>query len=417
MQYRYYALGLMTTAYTLNFLDRQILAILQEPIKRELHLSDSQLGLLTGFTFALFYILLGLPIARWADRGIRRNILALAIGVWSFMTALCGLVHNYFQLLLARIGVGIGEAGGSPPAYSMISDIFPQKDRATAFGVYGMGVNLGILAGFLTGGWVNQFFGWRAAFLVAGIPGVLLALLVRATLKEPQRRYSAPETTEQAEKAPPVSEVLRHLWAYRTFRHMVFGTSLLSFAAYGMFNWFPSFLVRTYGMTTGVIGTWLALILGIGGALATLGGGYLSDRLGRRDARWYSWITVLAYLASLPLLFATFLVQDARVALLCFVIPGAVAQVCVPPLLAVTHNLVENRMRALSTAIVLFILNMLGLGLGPLAIGILSDHLAVTAGANSLRDAMLLLLPAATLWGLTHFLLAARHIRLEMKPA
>jgi len=416
VRYRYYALGLMTTAYTLNFLDRQILAILQEPIKRELHLSDSQLGLLTGFTFALFYILLGLPIARWADRGTRRSILALAIGVWSFMTALCGMVHSYFQLLLVRVGVGIGEAGGSPPAYSMISDIFPQKDRATAFGVYGMGVNLGMLAGFLTGGWVNQLFGWRAAFLVAGIPGVLLALLVRATLREPQRR-SAASIAGQTQTAPPVSDVLRQLWAHRAFRHMVFGTSLLSFAAYGMFNWFPSFLVRTYGMGTGVIGTWLALILGIGGALATLGGGYLSDRLGRRDARWYSWVTVLAYLISLPLLFATFLVEDSRLALLCFVIPGSVAQICVPPLLAVTHNIVENRMRALSTAIVLFILNMLGLGLGPLAIGVASDYLAASAGADSLRNAMLLLLPAATLWGLTHFLLAARYIKREMKTA
>lgn len=417
--YRYYALGLMTFAYTLNFLDRQILAILQEPIRKALQLSDSKLGLLTGFSFALFYVLLGLPIARWADRGVRRNIMSLAIGLWSAMTVLCGLAQTYVQLLLARVGVGVGEAGGSPPAYSMISDIFPQQDRATAYGVYGMGVNFGILAGFLTGGWVNQFFGWRVAFLVAGIPGVLLALLLRSTLQEPRRRTSPTLTVANAtaESAPPIAEVLRRLWAYRTFRHMVWGTSLLSFAAYGMFNWFPSFLIRTHGMSTGVIGSWLALILGIGGALATLGGGYLSDRLGRRDARWYSWVTVIAFCVSIPLLICTFLAADAPLALLCFVIPGSVAQICVPPLMAVTHNLVENRMRALSSAIVLFILNLLGLGLGPLAVGMLSDSFAASFGADSLRYAMAILLPVATLWGMTHFLLASRHIRREMAPA
>jgi MFS family permease len=411
-RYRYYALGLMTSAYMLNFLDRQILSILQEPIKRELQLSDSHLGLLTGFSFAVFYILLGLPIARWADRGIRRNIMALAIGVWSAMTTLCGFAQSYVQLLLARVGVGVGEAGGSPPAYSMISDIFPQQDRATAYGVYGMGLNLGILAGFLTGGWVNQFFGWRVAFFVAGIPGVLLALLVRATLAEPQRRQSVQAA---AQDAPPVGDVLRRLWAHRTFRHMVCGTSLLSFAAYGMFNWLPPFLARTHGLTTGIIGTWLALILGVGGAIATLAGGYLSDRLARRDVRWYSWVTVIAFALSVPLLVAGFLADDVRVALLCFILPGAVAQICVPPLMAVTHNLVENRMRALSSAIVLFILNMLGLGLGPLAVGIVSDALKATAGADSLRYAMLLLVPAATLWGLTHFLIASRYIGGEMR--
>jgi MFS family permease len=415
-RYRYYALGLMTSAYMLNFLDRQILSILQEPIKRELQLSDSQLGLLTGFSFAVFYILLGLPIARWADRGIRRNIMAVALGVWSAMTTLCGSAHSYFQLLLARVGVGVGEAGGSPPAYSMISDIFPQRDRATAYGVYGMGLNLGILAGFLTGGWVNQFFGWRVAFFVAGIPGVLLALIVRATLAEPQRRQSA-NAAASSQDAPPVADVLRRLWAHRTFRHMVWGTSLLSFAAYGMFNWLPPFLARTHGLTTGVIGTWLALILGVGGAVATFAGGYLSDRLARRDVRWYSWVTTIAFAISVPLQLAAFLADDVRVALLCFVIPGAMAQICVPSLMAVTHNLVENRMRALSSAIVLFILNMLGLGLGPLAVGIVSDALRPMAGENSLRYAMLLLVPAATLWGATHFLMAARYIREEMRTA
>jgi len=410
--YRYYALALLTTAYVLNFLDRQILAILQEPIKRELHLADSQLGLLTGFSFALFYVLLGLPIARWADRGVRRNIVALAVGVWSAMTTLCGLAQNYAQLLQARVGVGVGEAGGSPPAYSMISDMFPQRDRATAYGVYGMGVNLGILAGLLTGGWVNEYFGWRVAFLVAGIPGVLLALILRATLREPLRRSA--QLASASDRPPPVAEVLKVLWVHRTFRHMVWGTSLLSFAAYGMFNWLPPFLVRSHGLTSSAIGTWLALILGVGGAIATLAGGYSSDRLGRRDARWYSWVTTIAYAVSVPSMICAFLLSDSTLALLCLVIPGAVAQICVPPLMAVTHNLVDNRMRALSSAIVLFILNALGLGLGPLSVGILSDALRDSAGSNSLRQALLILVPLATLWGAGHFLYAARYLRHDL---
>jgi MFS family permease len=409
--YRYYALALLTTAYVLNFLDRQILAILQEPIKRELHLSDSQLGLLTGFSFALFYVLLGLPIARWADRGIRRNIISLAVGVWSAMTTLCGLAQNYTQLLLARVGVGVGEAGGSPPAYSMISDMFAQKDRATAYGVYGMGVNLGILAGLLTGGWVNEYFGWRVAFLVAGIPGVLLALILRATVREPLRR--SPQVSS-ADRPPPVAEVLKLLWARRTFRHMVWGTSLLSFAAYGMFNWLPPFLVRSHGLTSGAIGTWLALILGVGGAFATLAGGYLSDRFGRHDVRWYSWVTAIAFAISIPSMIGAFTLSDSTLVLLCLIVPGSVAQICVPPLMAVTHNLVDNRMRALSSAIVLFILNALGLGLGPLSVGMLSDALATSAGSDSLRQALLVLVPLATVWGAGHFLFAARYIRSDL---
>jgi MFS family permease len=409
--YRYYALGLLTTAYVLNFLDRQILAILQEPIKRELQLSDSQLGLLTGFSFALFYVLLGLPIARWADRGVRRSIIGLAVGVWSAMTTLCGLAQSYTQLLLARVGVGVGEAGGSPPAYSMISDMFPQQDRATAYGVYGMGVNLGILAGLLTGGWLNQYFGWRVAFLAAGIPGVVLAVILRTTLREPLRRSAQ---LPAAAERPLIADVIRVLWAARTFRHMVWGTSLLSFAAYGMFNWLPPFLVRSHGLTSGAIGTWLALILGVGGATATLAGGYLSDRLGRRDPRWYSWVTVIAYAIAVPSMICAFLIADSTLALLCLVIPGAVAQICVPPLMAVTHNLVHNRMRALSSAIVLFILNALGLGLGPLSVGTLSDALRASAGNDSLRQALLVLVPLATVWGAGHFLFAARHLRSDL---
>jgi MFS family permease len=414
--YRYYALGLLIAAYTCNFLDRQVLTILQEPVKRELHLSDAQLGLLTGFGFACFYIILGLPVARWADRGVRRDITALAIGVWSLMTVCSGLARSYLQLLGARIAVGVGEAGGSPPAYSMLSDIFPARQRATALGAYGMGLNLGILTGFLAGGWLNQVVGWRAAFFVAGAPGLLIAILLRTTVAEPQRVQRIESGTD-TECTPSAASVVRLLWGRRTFRHMVAGGSLLSFAAYGMFNWMPSFLVRAHGMTTAAVGTSLALIIGVGGAAATVGVAFLSDRLGRQDARWYAWLTIISGLVSIPLLVVALTVEDGRMALLYFAIPGAFAAVCVPPLMAVTHALVANRMRALSSAIVLFILNLVGLGLGPVTVGFVSDRLAPAAGVGSLRLAMLFLLPAAIAWGIAHFFLATRCIRSEMSAA
>ncbi|MDG1001444.1 MAG: MFS transporter, partial [Pseudomonadales bacterium] len=207
---KYYALGLLTIVYSFNFIDRQLLSILQESIKEELLLSDSQLGLLTGFAFAVFYVTAGIPIARFADRSNRRNIIAFSVGLWSLMTALSGLVQNYAQLLIARIGVGVGEAGGSPPSHSIISDIFPVESRASAISFYSTGVNLGILFGFLLGGWLNEFFGWRTAFFVVGAPGIIIAIIVRFTLKEPIRGLS--ENKQVTQDAVPFKEVLLVLW-------------------------------------------------------------------------------------------------------------------------------------------------------------------------------------------------------------
>ena len=214
----YYALGLLTVVYSFNFIDRQLLAILQESIKADLSLSDSQLGLLTGFAFAVFYVTAGIPIARWADHSNRRNIVALALFLWSFMTALSGLAQNYIQLLLARIGVGVGEAGGSPPSHSIISDIFPAGKRASALGFYSTGVSFGILFGFLFGGWLNEFFGWRVAFFVVGAPGIALALLVRHSLREPLRGMAEQRTVSS--EAVTIRQVITLLWSRLSFRHL-----------------------------------------------------------------------------------------------------------------------------------------------------------------------------------------------------
>ena len=412
--YRYYALGLLTLTYAINFIDRQILAILQEPIKLELGLSDSQLGLLTGFAFAMFYVVCGIPIARWADRGVRRSIISLAITFWSVMTGLCGLAQNYFQLLLARIGVGVGEAGGSPPAHSMISDIFPPAERATALSTYSVGINIGILVGFLMGGWLNEFFGWRVAFLAVCVPGLLVALILRMTLAEPQRGLSENQVISQAaDDAPSFKEVVVKLWSLRTFRHLAFASALVATATYAQINWLPSYLIRTHGMSTGEIGTWLALLAGVLGGIGTFLGGYLADRLGKFDLRWYAWIPSIAFALAIPMVAFTFLADSGVKALLFHALPAAIGSIFVGPVVAVTHGMVSNKMRALASAIYYLILNLIGLGLGPLMAGVLSDLLAPTYGVDSLRYALLLIAPAMFTWGAVHFFWASLHIRQE----
>ncbi len=415
-RHRYFALSMLMTAYVFNFVDRQILAILQEPIKQELLLSDTQLGLLTGFAFAVFYVVMGLPIARWADRGNRRNIIALAVGVWSLFTAMAGIVTSYTQLLLVRMGVGVGEAGCSPPSHSMISDIFSRYERATAIGLYTVGVNIGILLGFLAGGWLNEFFGWRVAFFAVGIPGVILAICIRLFLHEPRRGRSEPEVAaiNSDDAAPSLSEVFSMLWRLRTFRYMAFAAAFIAFAGYGLLNWLPSFFIRVHGLSTGTVGTWFALILGIGGGLGTWLVGYFSDRLGRRDERWYLWLTAITIAVYLPLLIGIFLVANPTLGLLLYIVPGVFLTTYLPPIIAVTHNLVPNRMRALASAIVYLILNLIGLGLGPVSIGFISDLLASTMGNDGLRYAMLIVIPTAAVLGIIFLLLGARSIRADI---
>lgn len=412
---KYYVLGLLTIVYSFNFIDRQLLAILQEAIKADLSLSDGQLGLLTGFAFAVFYVTAGIPIARWADRSNRSRIIAASLFIWSFMTALSGAAQNYLQLLLARIGVGVGEAGGSPPSHSIISDIFPPTSRATALGFYSTGVSFGILFGFLLGGWLNEFFGWRIAFAVVGIPGVLLAIVVWMTLPEPIRGLS--EKKQATDDQPTFMEVLGLLWSRLSFRHMAAGAALNAFASYSSSNWSASFMIRTHGMTTGELGTYLAMIMGFGGAIGVFFGGYIADRLSPRDKRWYVWVPSIAGFLSVPFITAIYLVDNAYAALACMVIPGVMANVYLGNAIATTHSLVGLRMRALSSAVLFFILNMIGLGLGPWFVGLLSDSLASTHGSESLRNAMLYLLPIVSLWSATHFFLAGRTLRADLAAA
>ena len=411
----YYALGLLTVVYSFNFIDRQLLAILQESIKADLSLSDSQLGLLTGFAFAVFYVTAGIPIARWADHSNRRNIVALALFLWSFMTALSGLAQNYIQLLLARIGVGVGEAGGSPPSHSIISDIFPAGKRASALGFYSTGVSFGILFGFLFGGWLNEFFGWRVAFFVVGAPGIALAVLVRYSLREPLRGMAEQRTVSS--EAVTTRQVIKLLWSRMSFRHLALAAALNAFVGYSVSSWSASFFIRSHGMTTGELGTWLAMIIGLGGAFGVFFGALLADRLAPRDKRWYVWLPALSCLVIAPFSAAVYLVEQPYVALALLVVPGLLHNVFLGNTLAITHGMVGLRMRAMSSAILFFIINIIGLGAGPWSVGILSDYLTPSLGSEALRNAMLLLSPPVMLWSATHFYLASRTLRQDLDAA
>jgi len=412
---RNYALVLLTVVYSFNFIDRQLLSVLQESIKVDLSLSDSQLGLLTGFAFAMFYVTAGIPIARWADRGNRRNIVAMSVGIWSFMTAISGLVQNYSQLMAARIGVGIGEAGGSPPSHSIVSDIFPPAKRASALAFYSMGVNIGILFGFLLGGWLNEYFGWRVAFMVVGFPGILLAFLVRFSIKDPIRGLLENKKVSDAQAS--FMEVVSLLWTRRTFRYMALAGGLNAFAGYGHVSWATSFFIRSHEMSTGEIGTWLAISSGLLAAIGVFGGGLLADKLAPRDKRWYVWLPAIATLLCVPPMFVVYLAGNQYVALIFAFIPGLLHNVYLGCSIATAHGLVGLRMRATASAILLLVLNIVGLGLGPFLVGFLSDSFAPSYGSESLRYAMVTLLPAIMLMSTGFFFYAARTIRDDLEKA
>lgn len=411
---RRYVLGVLVVVYSFNFIDRQILSILLEPIKAELGLSDAQLGLLTGFAFAAFYATLGIPIARHADRSNRRNLIALALTVWSAMTALSGLAQNFWHLLIARIGVGVGEAGCSPPAHAIIADYYPVERRATALGIYALGIPFGILFGFLAGGWINEFFGWRAAFFVVGIPGLLLAVLVRLTVREPPRGLA--EGRSGAAEQPTMLETARFLWSRSSFRHLALGGALTAFVGYAFTSWMPSFLVRSHGMTTGEIGTWLGLILGIPGGIGIVLGGYLADRLGGRDARWYMWIVAVALTVTVPFSAAVFLADTPAIALALFGVPVLLGNFYQATTFSQAQGLVGLRMRAVAAAILLFILNIIGLGLGPYLVGVLSDAMSDRFGIESLRYA-LFAASFVNLWAAAHYYVAGRHLKGDLAAA
>ena len=389
--YRAYALGLLVVVYIFNFIDRSILGILVEPIKQDLGVSDTMMGFLGGIAFATFYTFLGIPIARLADRGSRRNVLAVCLGLWSAATALCGLALNFWHLLLARIGVAVGEAGGSPPSHSMISDMFPADKRATALGIYALGIPIGTMLGNLGGGWINEAMSWREAFFVVGLPGVMLAVIVRFTLREPPRGAAEGVTLNTGEAPPPVAEVFKYLWNLRSFRLMSLAAALHAFVGYGVGYWIPAMFIRSHGLTTSEMG-WALFYLGFASIAGTFLGGYLGDKFAKRDVRWYLWLPGLATLISVPFSTFVYLYDSPYVALWVLSVSYFLGAYYLGPTFSLTQGMVGLRMRALASSILLFILNIIGLGLGPQFTGIASDVLAATTdlGADSLRWALVI---------------------------
>ncbi|MEH6610132.1 MAG: MFS transporter [Halioglobus sp.] len=406
-----YALFMLTLVYAFNFVDRQILVILQEPIKQDMGLSDVQLGLLSGFSFALVYITAGIPIAYWADRTNRRNIITAALTVWSGMTAMAGLAQNYSQLLLARIGVGIGEAGGGPPSHAMISDFYPPERRGTAMAIYSTGVHVGVLAGFIVGGLISQAYGWRIAFLAVGIPGIVLAVVFYFTVKEPQRGYWEP--AEAGAERPTLGETLKLLSSLRSFWYLAGAAGLASFVGYGSGNFAPSFMMRSHDLSIAQVGIILALFGGGGGIVGTFLGGYLADRLGKTDKRWYLWVPMVAGVISVPLGFPYLLLDNTTVVIALLFFVTIAMNTYLGPCLAISHTLVPASMRALTSAVLFFVINLIGLGLGPVTAGLLSDWLTGIYGPDGLRYAMLIV-GMVGMPGVLLFYLAARRLPADL---
>ena len=415
--YRKYALGILLIGYIINFVDRSILSLLLEPIKLELALTDSQLGFLGGLAFAVFYTFLGIPIAALADRRSRVKILAVSMVIWSAMTAICGLANNFLTLLLARIGVGIGEAGASPPSHSLISDYFPIETRATALSIYALGIPLGTMIGSFVGGWGADTVGWRYTFFLVGVPGIIFAFIVWFTLREPPRGMSdikldAPSAPPvNTAPPPPVSTVLKLLWSKTSFRHLAFAAGLHAFVSYGAGTWNAPFFIRIHEMSLTDIGSILALIAGIG-AIGTFFGGYISDKLSDRtnDKRWYFWVPGIATLVMVPFQLVAYLYGGVWVVVASLMMVAILGNAYLGPSFAMTQALVSLRMRAVASAILLFVLNLIGMGLGPYFVGVLSDILTPDFGVYSIRYAMCAAV-MVNVWAACHYFIGARTMR------
>jgi len=387
--YANYVLAILFVVYVFNFIDRQILGILLDDIKADLGVSDSAMGFLVGFAFVLFYTVAGIPIARLADRSSRRSIIAIGLTLWSALTAASGLAQNFFQLALARVGVGIGEAAGSPPAHSLLSDYFPPRRRATALAIYSTGVYVGAMIAFVAGGYLKELFGWRAAFFAVGLPGLLLAVLVRFTIAEPARGLSENRTVDSGPVT--MAEVLRYLLGCRSFMLMMVAASVQSLSGYSVLVWGPAYLGRVHGLNGVDIGLYLGVIIGVAGCLGGYLGGKFTDRMARRDVRWYLRLPALQSLLGVPFVIGFLLSEEWETALLHFIPFYFLGAMYVGPMLSMCQGLVKLRMRATASALLLFVLNLIGLGLGPMLVGIMNDWFFDSLGNEAIRYSLLVM--------------------------
>jgi len=426
--YRRYLLAVLLAVLAFNLVDRVAVGILLQGIKRDLVLSDTQLGFLTGIAFAMFYSVMGIPIARWADRGNRVLIIGVTTALWSVAVALCGVAESFIQLLSLRICVAVGEAGCIPPAHSLIADYFTRAERPRAVARYMLGYPLSATIGYFLAGWLNQLYGWRLTFVALGVPGLALAAFAGFTLQEPRTRRrpgvdnpasglaASPHSVMSDSDHPTLREVSVALLSNATFRHLLLGYSIMSFFGYGITQWKPAFFMRSYGLDTGPVGIWFAVIYGVSGLLGTHWGGALASRRAARNER--------LQLRSIGIAYAVFGIVSAGIylspnpylafALLALSLLGIYTTY--GPLFAVIQTLVCPRMRAISIAIVYLFANLVGMGLGPLAAGALSDALQPAFGDESLRYALLALSPGFA-WAGWHVWWASRSVTRDLEAA
>lgn len=410
--YSYFVVCVLAVVYTFNFLDRQLMSILQESIRADLHLTDTQLGMVTGLAFAVVYTVLGVPIAWLADRTHRVRIIATACAVWSLFSTACGLAVSFPTLALARLGVGLGEAGGSPPSYSVIADYFPPQRRGVGLAIYSLGVPLGTMVGSAAGAWIDKAYGWRMAFFAVGAPGVLLALLVLILVREPPRgRFDAKAAGASVHAASlPLLKTIGLFFTNRTLTLTALSSGLSAFCGYAMLNWTPSFLIRIRHMERGEIAIYFSLLVGITGVIGTFGSGWLVDRFARFNRRAYALVPMAAFTISLPF-FVLFVSAPTWPLALCFLAaPALLNNMYLAPALTVIQNAVPPAQRGTSSAILLFVLNLIGLGGGPVFVGWASDLFKPAYGILSLQMALYALAPFYLLTILAHYA-ASRSIR------
>lgn len=399
-------IGVLLLINIVNFIDRQLPFILVDAIRADLALTDSEIGLMAGVSFAIVYSFAALPLARAADRWSPRWVLTITLSLWSFMTALSGLAQNFMHLVLGRIGVAATEAGCTPAAHALISRAFPLSRRALVLAIFSLGVPIGSTLGLMLGGWINDIANWRTAFFIVGLPGVLLALIAWRVLPEVEK--TRPTTVE-----PSFSDSIRYLFALRSFRHMAAASSLFACGSYAMNVFAPAFLMRVHEMPTAQAGLGIGLAFGLGGMIGTFMGGMLGDALGQRDARWRQWLPAIGQFLSLPTALGAWLIPDATFSIILLTLTYLLGLLYFAPTFATAQLLVPDQIRAMASAVLLFCLTLVGSSVGPIAVGWLSDLLAPELGALSLRYAMCLM-GITVLWSGLHFHLAARALPADL---
>ena len=415
--YSIYVLALMWLAGLFRFMDIQVFAVVLESIRKEFLFTDTQLGYLSGIAFAIFYATLGIPIAWLADHYSRRNILSIVLAIWSGMTALCGTATGFISLFLARMGVGVGEAGANPTIHSLLADYFPSAKRGTIFAIVNTSIPAGVFAGFMYGGWVLEHYDWRVTFYAYGVPGVILAILFWLTLREPPRGYS--ETGGTPTESVKFIDTVKYLWKLRSYRHLVVATTIMTVGAYGSGIWIPSFFQRIHGLKIGEVTFWLAWIYGVGGITGSLLGGWLSDRLSskQQDARWYVRVPGIAALMILPFSFFVYLWGHPYQAMMVHIGTTILMHVYLGPAYGTVQTLAGVKRRAMASGFNLLVINFLGIGFGPVIVGYASDYMNSIYGNSSIRYSLLGLVVIAYTWSALHFFLAGRTLRADIATA